>query len=97
MNLRISTSTAFACILLFLNKVCGELYSDTWAVHIEGDADVARELVKRHGFEYIDEVGLLRMFFITLSPTNDNVIVVSGWSKIYCLWYFKIRLSFTAK
>ena len=33
-----------------------KIYSDTWAVNIDGDEDYAKNLAKKHNYEYIGQV-----------------------------------------
>jgi len=33
-----------------------KVYTNSWAVHVEGGQEAARELARLHGFIYVDEV-----------------------------------------
>ena len=37
----------------------GHVYSNTWAVHLEGGHRFAREIIERHGFHFHGQVGSL--------------------------------------
>lgn len=37
-------------------------YTNQWAVHIEGGAEVAKQVAREHGFQYLDKVGAYPAF-----------------------------------
>ena len=44
-------------ILTCISLSYGEdVYTDTWAVHIEGGEEHAQNLIEKHGFTYLNEV-----------------------------------------
>lgn len=43
-------------------------YSNQWAVHIEGGSEVAQQVARDHGFQYLDKVGTRRPFLFSFKP-----------------------------
>ena len=61
--------TLILCVLLF--ELCyAAVYTDTWAVHIEGGDERAVELAEKHGFQYLGKVrrSFPEIFVPCLSP-----------------------------
>jgi hypothetical protein len=56
--IKLQTSLLIAVVALELVIHCCHCqhYSNYYAVHIDGDPDVARQLAAKHGFLYIDQV-----------------------------------------
>ena len=44
------------CVVLLLEPSYAALYSDTWAVHIEGGEDVVNQIAAQHGFTNLGKV-----------------------------------------
>ena len=47
---------AIFALILVLQVSHGVIYSDHWAVHIEGGPDHAKYLASKHGFQYVSQV-----------------------------------------
>lgn len=50
----------------------GPVYTHQWAVHIDGDEDIARELAAKHGFTYLGEVGSQGMSWLLIGSCTSN-------------------------
>ena len=54
----------FALVLvLFVELSAGALFTDLWAVHVNGGDEVANEVARRHGFINRGQVSLEKPFF----------------------------------
>lgn len=48
----------FFIVLRLVNRISSNLYSDQFVVKVSGGAELAKQLAKDHGFEYLGEVNI---------------------------------------
>jgi len=65
MGKNVVSTVSLSVLMIVLCEVsrCEELYTNQWAVHVEGGEDVARHLADKHGFTFLDTVQLLLLLY----------------------------------
>lgn len=53
---------AIVALVTFGGRVAA--YTNQWAVHIEGGPDVAQQVAREHGFQYLDKVGTFAYLYL---------------------------------
>lgn len=68
---------AIVALVTFGGRVAA--YTNQWAVHIEGGPDVAQQVAREHGFQYLDKVGTLAfiLIFLVRNDTRDIILKLS--------------------
>ena len=54
--MKCTADTLLWCILTLLKLSYAAVYTDNWALEIEGGEEAAKAVAKRNGFTYIDQV-----------------------------------------
>lgn len=53
-----------ACVGLLLPLMsAGKQYTNSWAVQVEGGDEIARELARKHGFDFRGKVGYMPFLY----------------------------------
>ena len=60
-----------------------EHYTDEWAVQVDGGDDVAKELARKHGFEYVAKVSRSQRDSVLLFDLLNSVSDSSFFSSIF--------------
>lgn len=77
---------AIVALVTFGGRVAA--YTNQWAVHIEGGPDVAQQVAREHGFQYLDKVGIT---YDSLASSPFFLDFDSSRSRRYNMIQYNIR------
>ena len=60
------------CLILYVEFSIATLFTDLWAVHVEGGVKIANEVARRHGFINKGQVSAFHLLYLKKKqPTNN--------------------------